>query len=126
DSAADVPASFDLQTDTGQEEVRRVMLIKDKREDFVKKNPPGLVDVGKEMIAAASAVNGSGDVVSSVEMLPGVQAGIEGTPGFFVRGGTTGENLILLDDATLYNPSHMFGLVSNFDPPAIKQATLSN
>jgi len=124
DSAADVPASFDLQTDTGQEEVRRVMLIKDKREDFVKKNPPGLVDVGKEMIAAASAVNGSGDVVSSVEMLPGVQAGIEGTPGFFVRGGTTGENLILLDDATLYNPSHIFGLVSTFDPPAVKRATL--
>src|SRR6185437_15682194 len=124
DSAADVPASFDLQTDTGQEEVRRVMLIKDKREDLVKKNPPGLVDVGKEMMAAACAVNGGGDVGGSVVMLPGVQAGIEGTPGFFVRGGTTGENLILLDDATLYNPSHIFGLVSTFDPPAVKRATL--
>ena len=124
DSAADMPVSFDLQLDTGQEEVSRVVLIKDKREDFVKKNPPGLIDVGSEIIAAAPSVNGSGDMMSSVEMLPGVQAGIDGTPGFFVRGGTTGENLILLDDATLYNPSHIFGLVSTFDPPAIKRATL--
>jgi len=124
DSAADMPVSFDLQLDTGQEKVSRVVLIKDKREDFVKKNPPGLIDVGSEIIAAAPSVNGSGDVMSSVEMLPGVQAGIDGTPGFFVRGGTTGENLILLDDATLYNPSHIFGLVSTFDPPAIKRATL--
>lgn len=124
DTAGEVPVSFDLRLNTGQEEIHRILLVKDKREDFVKKNPPGLIDVGPEMIAAASSVNGSGDVMSSVEMLPGVQAGIDGTPGFFVRGGTTGENLILLDDATLYNPSHIFGLVSTFDPPAIKRATL--
>src|SRR5262249_36160353 len=65
-----------------------------------------------------------GDVLNSIEMLPGVQAGIDGTPGYFVRGGNTGQNLILLDDATLYNPSHIFGLVSTFNPPNIKSATL--
>lgn len=122
DSAKDTPLSFDLQLDTAQE--HRVTFVKDKREDFVKKNPPGLLDIGTQMIAAPPSINGSGDVLGSMEMLPGVQAGIDGTPGYFVRGGNTGQNLILLDDATLYNPSHIFGLVGTFDPPNIKSVTL--
>jgi len=122
ESAKDTPVSFDLLLNTEQQD--RITFVKDTREDFVKKNPPGLIDIGTQMIVAPPSINGGGDVLGSIEMLPGVQAGIDGTPGYFVRGGNTGQNLILLDDATLYNPSHIFGLVSTFDPPNIKSATL--
>jgi len=116
--------SFELEQNDEQAEIRKVTVAKDKREDNVKKNQPALVELSADMIAAAPSVNGSGDLISSVEMLPGVQAGIDGTPGYFVRGGNAGQNLILLDEATLYNPSHIFGLVGIFNTAAIKRASL--
>ena len=120
----DVSLSIGLPLNNVQEEINTLTIVNDKREDFVKKNPSGLTDLSPEMIVAAPSVSGSGDLIGSVEMLPGVQAGIDGTPGYFVRGGNAGQNLILLDEATLYNPSHIFGLVSVFNPPTIKHASL--
>jgi len=116
--------SFELEHNDAREEIDGLIIANDKRENNVKKNHPGLVELSADMIAAAPSVTGSGDLINSLEMLPGVQAGIDGTPGYFVRGGNAGQNLILLDDATLYNPSHIFGLVGIFNPPAIKHASL--
>jgi hypothetical protein len=56
-------------------------------------------------------------------MLPGIMAGVDGTPGYFVRGGNSDQNMVLLDEATLYNPSHLFGLVSIFNTSAINSST---
>lgn len=120
----DLGLSFPLEHNDGQEEINTFTIANDKREDNVKKNQAGLIDLSTDMIAAAPSANGVGDVISSVEMLPGVQAGIDGIPGYFVRGGSEGQNLILLDDATLYNPSHIFGLVGVFNPDAIKRVSL--
>ncbi len=120
----DPALSFSLEHNVGQEQIDQLTIALDKREDNVRKNQAGLVDLSTDMIVAAPSVNGRGDVISSIEMLPGVQAGIDGTPGYFVRGGSEGQNLILLDDATLYNPSHIFGLVGVFNPDAIKRVSL--
>jgi hypothetical protein len=120
----DLDLSFSLEHNDAQEQINTFTIANDKREDNVKRNQAGLIDMSTEMIAAAPSANGTGDVISSIEMLPGVQAGIDGTPGYFVRGGSEGQNLILLDDATLYNPSHIFGLVGVFNPDAIKRVTL--
>ena len=116
--------SFELEVNYIQDERNKLIVVNDRREDNVKKNQPALTDLSADMIVAVPSASGNGDVISSVEMLPGVQAGIDGTPGYFVRGGNAGQNLILLDDATLYNPSHIFGLVSIFNTPAIKRASL--
>ena len=116
--------SIDLEHDYKQEEINKFTIANDKREDNVKKNQSALIDLSSDMIVASPSVSGSGDLIGSVEMLPGVQAGIDGTPGYCVRGGNTGQNLILLDEATLYNPSHLFGMVSIFNSPAIKHASL--
>ena len=124
DVHGDPALSFLLEHNDGQEQINQLTIANDKREDNVKKNQAGLIDLSTEMIAAAPSAIGIGDVISSIEMLPGVQAGIDGTPGYFVRGGSDGQNLILLDDATLYNPSHIFGLVSVFNPDAIKRVSL--
>ena len=124
DAAADQTISFSLEHSEEQEQIGNTVVAKDRREDNVKKNQAALVDLSSDMIVAAPSLSGSGDVISSVEMCPGVQAGIDGSAGYFVRGGNAGQNLILLDDATLYNPSHIFGLVGIFNPPVVKYASL--
>ena len=70
------------------------------------------------------ALMGEVDVIKSIQLLPGVQAASEGSSGFSVRGGGTDHNLILLDDAPIYNASHFLGFFSVFNNDAVKNATL--
>lgn len=67
---------------------------------------------------------GEVDVVKSLQLLPGVSTVGEGASGFNVRGGSVGQNLILLDEAPVYNSSHMFGFFSVFNPDAVKDVKL--
>lgn len=69
-------------------------------------------------------VFGEVDVIKSLLLLPGVSNAGEGSSGFNVRGGAVDQNLILLDEATIYNSSHLFGLFSVFNPDAIKNLKL--
>jgi len=66
------------------------------------------------------AIFGEVDIIKVLQFLPGIQSGTEGTAGFFVRGGSADQNLILLDDAVIYNASHLGGLFSVFNPDAVK------
>ena len=70
------------------------------------------------------ALMGEVDVIKTIQLLPGVQAASEGSSGFSVRGGGTDQNLILLDDAPIYNASHFLGFFSVFNNDAVKEATL--
>lgn len=70
------------------------------------------------------ALMGEVDVIKTIQLLPGVQAASEGSSGFSVRGGGTDQNLILLDDAPIYNASHFLGFFSVFNNDAVKDATL--
>lgn len=101
-----------------------IVVLKDKREDNVKRNQVDVIDITEDIITATPVVSGNGDVISSVQLSAGVQAGLDGSAGYFVRGGNTDQNQVILDEATLYNPSHLFGLVSVFNSQAIKKATL--
>ncbi|ULT28192.1 Plug domain-containing protein [Sphingobacterium sp. E70] len=67
---------------------------------------------------------GEKDLVKTIQLLPGVQAGGEGSTSFNVRGGDGGQNLILLDQATVYNASHLLGFFSTFNSDAIKDVQL--
>jgi hypothetical protein len=68
---------------------------------------------------------GEVDVIKALQLLPGVQATSEGGSGFSVRGGSPDQNLILLDEATVYNPSHLMGFFSVFNNDAVKSVELS-
>ncbi len=70
------------------------------------------------------ALFGEADVVRSLLLLPGVSTVGEGASGYNVRGGSVGQNLILLDEAPVYNSSHLFGFFSVFNPDAVKDAKL--
>lgn len=70
------------------------------------------------------AFMGEVDVLKAIQALPGVQSGGEGTTGYFVRGGSADQNLVLLDGATVYSPSHLMGFFSVFNADVIKEAEL--
>lgn len=67
---------------------------------------------------------GERDVVKALTLLPGVKSGGEASSGFFVRGGAADQNLILLDEAIVYNPTHLLGFFSTFNSDAIKNVAL--
>ncbi len=68
---------------------------------------------------------GEKDVLKVIQLMPGVQKGTEGTSGFYVRGGGPDQNLIILDDAIVYNASHLFGFFSLFNGDALKSVELT-
>lgn len=70
------------------------------------------------------AIFGEVDIIKAIQLLPGVSSAGEGFSGFFVRGGGADQNLVLLDEATVYNASHLFGFFSVFNPDAIKDVQL--
>ncbi len=80
--------------------------------------------VSPELLNVLPAMLGEPDLVKTVQMLPGVQSGTEGSSGLYVRGGSPDENLILLDDVPVYNATHLFGFFSVFNSDAIKTVNL--
>ncbi len=77
-----------------------------------------------EKIKSMPALFGEIDLIKSLQMLPGIQSAGEGTTGLFVRGGSADQNLILLDEATVYNASHFMGFFSVFNSDAIKNVEI--
>ena len=77
-----------------------------------------------EQIKKLPALFGEPDIIKNVQMQPGVVAVGEGTSGYFVRGGTPDQNLILIDEAPIFDPSHFFGLFSIFNADVIKDTEL--
>lgn len=67
---------------------------------------------------------GERDILKTIQLLPGIKTAGEGNSGFFVRGGAADQNLILLDEATVYNASHLLGFFSTFNSDAIKDITV--
>ncbi len=87
------------------------------------------MDMSKEelnitQIKKIPALMGEVDVIKAIQLLPGVQTIGEGGSGFFVRGGAADQNLILLDEANVYNASHLMGFFSVFNPDAVKNVEL--
>lgn len=84
----------------------------------------GEMTLNMDKVKTLPAFMGEVDVLKTVQFLPGVQSGGEGNTGFYVRGGGPDQNLILLDEAPVYNASHLFGFFSVFNADAIKNVKL--
>lgn len=85
---------------------------------------PGWHTASLEQIKTLPAMLGEVDIQKTLQLLPGVQGGVEGSSGMHVRGGGLGQNLILLDGLPLYNPNHLFGFLSSFNASAMKHVEL--
>ncbi|MBD2767974.1 TonB-dependent receptor [Hymenobacter sp. BT664] len=90
----------------------------------VRSTEVGVARLDARAIKLVPALLGEADLVRAVQLLPGVSTVGEGATGFNVRGGGIDQNLILMDEAPVYNSSHLFGLFSVFNPDAVKDVKL--
>ena len=75
-------------------------------------------------VKALPVLFGEQDILKTIQLLPGIKSAGEGNSGFYVRGGTTDQNLVLLDEAPVYNTAHLLGFFSVFNSDAIKDVTV--
>lgn len=127
-----VTLEIDLQKDTSRnielaaeatfiEEV----VVEDKRPDAnVEDVQMSRNTINMNQVRNLPALFGEVDIIKNIQMLPGVITAGEGTSSFFVRGGSADQNLILIDEAPVYDPSHLFGLFSVFNADVIKESEL--
>lgn len=105
-------------------ELSEVVIYGQKSETGINATQMGALDIPLEVMKSTPALLGEADIMKTIQMMPGVQAGTEGSAGVYVRGGGSDENLILLDGVPLYNVDHLFGFFSVFTPDAIKKVSL--
>jgi hypothetical protein len=95
-----------------------------RRNDNITRTLPGVQKISIEEIKNVPVIFGEQDILKTIQLLPGIKSGGDGSTGFFVRGGGADQNLILLDEATVYNASHLLGFFSTFNSDAIKDVTV--
>lgn len=104
--------------------ISEVVVFSRKKDANVKSAQMGKIDLSIEQIKNVPAFMGEVDILKTLQLLPGVRNAGEGNAGFYVRGGGPDQNLIMLDDAVVYNTGHLFGFFSIFNSDAIKNTTL--
>lgn len=105
-------------------ELNEVVIKAKADDDNVQRTQMSVINLPVSQIKAIPVIAGERDVLKAVQFLPGVSAGSGGTTGFYVRGGNIDQNLVLLDEAVVYNPNHLFGLVSTFNVNALNSVNL--
>jgi len=101
-----------------------VIIYSKKRDGNVTNAQMGKIDLSMSQVRNIPAFMGEVDLLKAIQLLPGVQSAGEGNAGFYVRGGGPDQNLIILDDAVVYNTGHLFGFFSIFNADAIKNVSL--
>ncbi len=104
--------------------LNEVVVYSRKRDANVRNAQMGKIDLSIGQIKSIPAFMGEVDILKAIQLLPGVQTAGEGNSGFYVRGGGPDQNLIILDDAVVYNTGHLFGFFSIFNSDAIKNVSL--
>ena len=116
--------NLNYQLSTAAEDLAEVVITDDSERVDISKPEMSVNKLEISTIQKLPVVFGEVDVIKSLLLLPGVSNAGEASSGFNVRGGAADQNLILLDEATIYNASHLFGLFSVFNPDAIKNLKL--
>jgi len=115
---------WNLELEESTEELDAIVISQDIEKVNIRNPQMSVNALSINTIKKMPVVLGETDIIKSILLLPGVTSAGEGASGFNVRGGAADQNLILLDEATLYNSSHLFGFFSVFNPDAIKDLKL--
>ncbi len=116
--------NIDIELDRRNETLDEVVIKGEATNANVTKTQMSVSQMDTKTINKIPALMGEVDVIKAIQLLPGVQTTAEGSSGFSVRGGAPDQNLILLDEAVVYNPSHLMGFFSVFNNDAIKDVKL--
>lgn len=95
-------------------------------EDMMRSTRSSTNRITADDIGAIPVLGGEADVIKTIQLLPGTVRGVEGSSDLFVRGGAADQNLVLLDGATIYNTSHLFGFLSVFNPDVVSSVESIN
>lgn len=121
---------FNLQRDTvlnismkDDNQLQEILIVSNKAEAGNLATQMGAIEIPINQIKSTPGVLGEADVMKTIQLMPGVQAGVDGSAGLYVRGGSPDQNLILLDGVPVYNVDHLFGFFSVFTPEAVKKVT---
>ena len=117
-----IKKNFQLQS--VQQQLKEVVVISNKKSTNIKSPEMSVNKLTMATIKKMPVILGEADILKSILLLPGVTNAGEGQSGFNVRGGGADQNLVLLDEATIFNSSHVFGFFSVFNPDAIKDLKL--
>jgi hypothetical protein len=113
-----------VQLDQALQQIMEVTVSSKKKNANITQPVMGVQKLSVNEIKNVPVIFGEKDVLKTIQLLPGVKSAGEGSSGFYVRGGGADQNLILLDEATVYNASHLLGFFSAFNSDAIKDLTL--
>lgn len=115
---------LDIHLNSSAIETNEITISADRMDRNVKSTEMSRIEVSGEKIKQLPVILGEPDVLKAITLLPGIKSGGEGSTGFYVRGGGPDQNLILMDEAVVYNPSHLFGFMSVFNTDAIKNVEI--
>jgi len=104
--------------------IEEVVISGKRQDENVSSAQMGSLKFTMEEVKNIPVIFGERDILKTIQLLPGVASGGEGSSSFYVRGGAGDQNLILLDEATVYNASHLLGFFSTFNSDAVKDANL--
>ena len=104
--------------------LEEIVVSSEKRNDNVINAQMGIAKINLSEIRNVPVLFGERDILKTLQLLPGIKSAGEGNSGFYVRGGSTDQNLILLDEAPVYNASHLLGFFSTFNSDAIKDVSV--
>jgi outer membrane receptor protein involved in Fe transport len=116
--------SFNILLVPNANAINNVTVVSRRRDNQVKTAQMGKIELNINTAKAIPAFMGEVDILKTLQLMPGVRNAGEGNAGFYVRGGGADQNLILLDDAVVYNTGHLFGFFSIFNSDAIKNVSL--
>lgn len=115
---------LDLTLTSQESQLKEVEITSTRKNENVVRTQMGVEQLDMREINNVPVLMGEKDVIKTLQLIPGVKSAGEGNGGFYVRGGSTDQNLILLDEAPVYNASHLLGFFSVFNSDAIKNVTL--
>jgi hypothetical protein len=115
---------LDMALSDAETQLGEVVVTNEKKDQNITNTQMGVDKLDVQQIKSVPVFFGEKDVLKILQLLPGVKSAGDGSSGFYVRGGSTSQNLILLDEATVYNASHLLGFFSVFNSDAIKDVTL--
>ncbi|MCB0589386.1 MAG: TonB-dependent receptor [Phaeodactylibacter sp.] len=115
---------LDIFLSSGAEQLAEVVVLGRKEEEQVLSTAMGEHRLDVQQLKTLPAIGGEPDVLKMAQLLPGVKSVGEGSSGLYVRGGNIDQNLIILDEAPVYNPAHLLGFFSAFNADAIRHMEL--
>ncbi|MDP5170017.1 MAG: TonB-dependent receptor, partial [Bacteroidia bacterium] len=117
-------ADMVLKIEMAYQSLNEVVISANSVSEQVNSSQMSVTRVSMKEAKALPAFMGEVDIIKTLQLKPGVSTGSEGSSGIFVRGGGPDQNLVLLDNTVLYNPSHLFGFFSTFNSDAVKDVQL--